>query len=274
MLFNKKPQKGFTLIEVVVGILIFVIILASIFVFLIPDRDLAKSRDAKRVSELNSLKNALQLYYLDEGEYPTEINWCSIEPGGEPELSHCHNVVEWIHPHFSSAMPEDPLFPTRKGDKIYSYQYKSAFSGQEYKIHAELEKGGFFEVYSMRGNLILYYPSNAVTPESPRLPQVYTHEARSTSGETAGTIVFVGELLSHGNGGVTDQVGFDWFEGGSPLGNVEIPCGVCPLGEFEHIQGGFPVGESCIPYTYQAKARNALTLEWGYGQLMEFYLCP
>lgn len=277
LLKRKRFQKGFTLIEVVVAILIFVILTAAVLIFLMPSRDLAKSRDAKRVSELNSLKNALQLYYLDEGMYPEERNWCSIEPGGEPELPNCRDLVERIRPYFNNKMPGDPLFPNEEGEKIYSYQYKTIFSGDEYKIHADLEKDDFYEVCSGRGCMIEYYSPNLTGPDAERLPHVYTHEAEDPPASTPDTKVFVGELLGHGTSGKTIQVGFEWYEGAFMLGFVDIPClplEGCELEEFRHTQSGLPVGPygSCLPLQYRAKAQDEL-LDWGYGDLREFYVC-
>lgn len=68
---KRKLQKrlGFTLIELLVVIAIIGILAATILVALQSSRKSA--RDARRVSDIRSIMNALQLYYDNAGEYPT-----------------------------------------------------------------------------------------------------------------------------------------------------------------------------------------------------------
>jgi prepilin-type N-terminal cleavage/methylation domain-containing protein len=64
-------RKGFTLIELLVVIAIIGILSTLAIVALGSAR--AKSRDAKRVSDMRSLFSALELYYNDNSMYPTNI---------------------------------------------------------------------------------------------------------------------------------------------------------------------------------------------------------
>lgn len=63
-----NKQKGFTLIELLVVIAIIAILSTVVMAGLNSAR--AKSRDAKRVSEVKSLQKALDLYYDTCGGYP------------------------------------------------------------------------------------------------------------------------------------------------------------------------------------------------------------
>jgi type II secretion system protein G len=61
-------QKGFTLIELLVVIAIIGILSAVVLVSLNSAR--AKSRDARRLSDIRQIMTALEIYYNDNGAYP------------------------------------------------------------------------------------------------------------------------------------------------------------------------------------------------------------
>lgn len=67
-LLNHKT-KGFTLIELLVVIAIIGLLASVVLVSLNSARQ--KSRDAKRVSDMNQLAKALELFYNDAAGYPT-----------------------------------------------------------------------------------------------------------------------------------------------------------------------------------------------------------
>ncbi len=66
----KKMQKGFTLIELLVVIAIIGILSAVVLVSLNSAR--AKSRDARRLSDIRQIMTALELFYNDNSAYPNE----------------------------------------------------------------------------------------------------------------------------------------------------------------------------------------------------------
>ncbi|KKS40513.1 hypothetical protein A3H03_00030 [Candidatus Kuenenbacteria bacterium RIFCSPLOWO2_12_FULL_42_13] len=63
-----KDQRGFTLIELLVVIAIFALMANITMISL--DRAKRESRDTKRMSDVNQLRSALQLYIMDKGTYP------------------------------------------------------------------------------------------------------------------------------------------------------------------------------------------------------------
>jgi len=69
--FGSKSGAGFTLIEILLVVAI-VAILASIVILAInPGRHFAKTRDAQRLSDVNTILNAIHQYALDnEGNFP------------------------------------------------------------------------------------------------------------------------------------------------------------------------------------------------------------
>lgn len=64
-----KQRKGFTLIELLVVIAIIALLSTLAVVALNNARE--KSRDAKRVSDVKQIQTALELFYADQGQYPT-----------------------------------------------------------------------------------------------------------------------------------------------------------------------------------------------------------
>ncbi|MBP9686556.1 MAG: prepilin-type N-terminal cleavage/methylation domain-containing protein [Candidatus Doudnabacteria bacterium] len=69
MLRNKTAQKGFTLIELLVVIAIIGLLASVVLLSLNSAR--AKSRDAKRMSDVRQIASALELFYNDNNSYPT-----------------------------------------------------------------------------------------------------------------------------------------------------------------------------------------------------------
>jgi len=64
-----KNNRGFTLIELLVVIAIIGILASVILASL--DSARTKAQDAQRISDVKSLKTALEMYYQDNGGYPT-----------------------------------------------------------------------------------------------------------------------------------------------------------------------------------------------------------
>ncbi len=78
-ILRNKNQKGFTLIELLVVIAI-IGLLASV-VLLALNSARAKSRDAKRISDVQQMVSAFELFYNDASSYPTGTGYIT-SPGG------------------------------------------------------------------------------------------------------------------------------------------------------------------------------------------------
>ena len=67
----RNNKKGFTLVELLVVIAIIGLLSTLAVVALNNARQ--KSRDARRVSDVKQIQTALELYYNDQGGYPTQV---------------------------------------------------------------------------------------------------------------------------------------------------------------------------------------------------------
>lgn len=144
-------KKSFTLIELLVIIAI-IGILAGIVLVFISGGAKAKSRDKKRVTEVDAtLSIALEFYYDWYNKYPTTTDWIKIEEDADNNGSFSQAMAEYL-----PQIPRDPLYPKVEDGKVFSYQYKSTADGQGYKIHVELETGDPYEVFSGGGSEISY----------------------------------------------------------------------------------------------------------------------
>lgn len=117
-MFNKKSdQRGFTLIELLVVIAIIGILASVVLVSLNTAR--AKSRDAMRISQLKEMQKALEMYYLDNGSYPSSSSaWHGTSSGcfggnGKTTLN------PLVTGNYISLIPEDPQ---PSGNLCYLYR--------------------------------------------------------------------------------------------------------------------------------------------------------
>jgi prepilin-type N-terminal cleavage/methylation domain-containing protein len=70
-----RNQKGFTLIELLIVMAIIGTLVTIVIVAVDPVRQIRNSQDAKRRSDLQALKTALQIFYNDHGYYPTTASF-------------------------------------------------------------------------------------------------------------------------------------------------------------------------------------------------------
>ncbi len=69
---KQNHKKGFTLIELLVVVAIMGMLAALAVVSLNNAR--ARARDARRISDIKQIQTALELYYLDNSDYPSGTN--------------------------------------------------------------------------------------------------------------------------------------------------------------------------------------------------------
>lgn len=167
----KKNHFGFTLIEVLVTISILSIL--STVGFIIYNGVLPKARDAKRISDLNKLATALEIYYQKKGKY------IDGTPGLEGSCASADTAAFYTEIKDYITDPKVPRDP-----KEDPYCYNSVADGQSFRLFAKLEdcqaSGGNlcappnqnynFSVYSNDLTLSPPVPAPSPTPTPTPLP--------------------------------------------------------------------------------------------------------
>lgn len=123
---SKKWQTGFTLIEVLVAATILATLVGGVLLTLNPLGQISKSQDSQRMSDLQSVKTALDLYYDDNRCYPADIPF-----GNEWRIN---NTV------YMKKVPQDPKCDGGSGT-CYRYRTDSNSSCPQWNVvFAELSK--------------------------------------------------------------------------------------------------------------------------------------
>lgn len=104
-------SRGFTLLEILVAIAI-IGILASVMLASFNTAQ-EKTQDTRRITELDQLKKALELYHIDHGHYPRESE------GANGRIGEGAGVDEMLAP-YMTKIPADPAGP---GHANYYYYY-------------------------------------------------------------------------------------------------------------------------------------------------------
>ena len=86
-------QKGFTLIELLVVIAIIGILASVVLVSLNSAR--AKSRDAKRLADVRQIQTALELFFNDNGSYPSETSNAATPGDGAAGFTFATYLNAW-----------------------------------------------------------------------------------------------------------------------------------------------------------------------------------
>lgn len=129
---------------VILGVLAIIL-----FTFLDPLGQLAKARDSKRKSDLEQVQRTLELYYKNNGRYPTSSPAYRINPPT--------GMVDWgnIWTSYNAKLPKDPAPPGR------GYVYYASSDGQAYYLYASLERNSDPRVCSS-GNACASLTSNGI----------------------------------------------------------------------------------------------------------------
>ena len=127
-------QRGFTLIELLVVIAIIAILTAIVTTNFTSSK--AKSRDAKRISDIAQIQLALALYFDRCNDYPQSlsVDSKSVNCNGDPSSELTIQLSEYI-----SGLPRDPL---NTGFYVYTYKTNNtsvSVPATNYVLRAKLE---------------------------------------------------------------------------------------------------------------------------------------
>lgn len=118
-------KKGFTLIEVLLVVAIIAILAGIVILAINPARQLAKTKNAERSVDVNTILNAVYQYTIDNnGVLPaaitsnsTEICKTNASCSGFIDLS-----VLTLNEQYLTAMPADPVASSTNGTGYYIYK--------------------------------------------------------------------------------------------------------------------------------------------------------
>ncbi len=118
----KKKLKAFTLIEILIVVAIIAIL--AVVVIVSYSEAKAKSRDSKRISDLNAISSALNLYHESNGKFPCNPllspntcpetsgyvgeTSCIIGVGPHPRPEHQYCLKSLVDQNFIAVLPHDP----------------------------------------------------------------------------------------------------------------------------------------------------------------------
>lgn len=126
---SHQRQSGFTLIEImVVMVIIGILASMSLGTFLTSQQ---KSRDSQRKSDLKQIRNSLDMYFNDKGQYPVGSNGLIM---GCNNAQTCQWGSAFQDQHGTVYMIQLPQ--EQQSDQIYRYE---SSTGQNYQLYARLE---------------------------------------------------------------------------------------------------------------------------------------
>lgn len=127
---TKISGAGFTLIELITAIAVLAVMLSAALVILNPLEQFKKSSDARRKSDLDHVRKALEIYYQDFNRYPPSFQG-NLSTDGTAD-----GVIAWGSDWapYLDVVPKDPSSSKR-------YAYWTDATGQSYGLFAALDRG-------------------------------------------------------------------------------------------------------------------------------------
>ena len=130
-------SKGFTLIELLIVTTIIIFLAVVGLVVLNPIKQIKKSWDSKRKSDLSTTKKILEAFYNDKGRYPMPAEVC-YDPAFNLANLTCHICgSSSSSPDFSPYLSELPCDPQSPASE-YLYQVDNPSSPSWFRIYSEL----------------------------------------------------------------------------------------------------------------------------------------
>ena len=122
------PKRGFTLIELLVVIAIIGVLSSVVLVSLNTAR--AKARDANRAAAISQFRNALELYYLDNGQYPASGGATAPNSSWTTSNDSSWTTLQTALAPYMPQLPRDPSqstsgWPATTGVYAFSYYSRS-----------------------------------------------------------------------------------------------------------------------------------------------------
>lgn len=129
-------KKAFTMLEIMIVISIVIIIATALLILSNPKKQVEKSWDGKRKSELSTLKKTYEDYYNDKKCYPRPTEVC-YKDNNKLNCPICGSQTPTALLDYVSQLPCDPQNPSRD----YLYQVDDINCPTWYRIYSKLSNG-------------------------------------------------------------------------------------------------------------------------------------
>lgn len=129
---RKKKITGFTLIELLVAIAIIGVLAAAILASVNTAR--ARSRDARRKSDLNQIRTAIELYVATNGTLPGSSGPGNCNNAGGCNSTDAESWIPGVDQQYIGTLPVDP-----SNSATYRYRYRPNAATGDYEIDAPVE---------------------------------------------------------------------------------------------------------------------------------------
>ena len=114
-------KKGFTLIELLVVVAIIGLLATLSIVALNTAR--AKARDTKRVGDIKNIQTALELYYSNNGAYPSQTSAATTIPGLTPTYMGQIPAAPTPHDGTCTSVNNAYLYTSQDSARSYTLSY-------------------------------------------------------------------------------------------------------------------------------------------------------
>ena len=141
---TKKINKGFTLIEVLLVMVLIGVLLSIGLVSLNTEDRLIETRNNTRQTHIQTLESAITQYKLQEGNYPTGLNR-NYQEICDPEATVCtgfFDIKPFLVPTYIQAIPQDPNDSDTTGGSGYEVAVDIATNTVSVRLKATLQESG------------------------------------------------------------------------------------------------------------------------------------
>ncbi|HEY3415957.1 MAG TPA: type II secretion system major pseudopilin GspG [Armatimonadota bacterium] len=124
LLLAKRKRRGFTLLELIV-VMVILVLLASVVSVMVIKR-VEDAKHAKAITDVESLRSALDQYYMHNGQYPTTeegLDALRNKPQGA-------DLPKWDGPYITKAVPKDPW------EQPYNYKCPGEHNADSYDLYS------------------------------------------------------------------------------------------------------------------------------------------
>jgi len=135
-------RKGFTLLELLIVIAILAILSTIVIFTLDPLETMKKARDVQRISDLNTLKSAIQLFLIETGTTSAAVQCGTPMTCSSTQTMANTPALNWLHIDFTTMpsgspiarVPVDPV-----NSAVYYYNFRSSTTATNFEIDCKLE---------------------------------------------------------------------------------------------------------------------------------------